>query len=160
MANPSKLLNRTGMSVLLILAILVGGCSLISKQTTLTLEEQQVNDIIKNANASTQTEQPRLQATGVDMHDGFIHVIVEYLKEDGSKIEGSYNVSLAVLDGIIQAEISSVDLPGLTLSQQEIEQIANKIAIDFAAAPSQLGGRIEVLSIAVTENHIQMVVRM
>jgi hypothetical protein len=160
MANPSKLLNRTGMSVLLILAILVGGCSLISKQTTLTLEEQQVNDIIKNANASTQTEQPRLQATGVDMHDGFIHVIVEYLKEDGSKIEGSYNVSLTVLDGIIQAEISSVDLPGLALSQKVINQIANKIAIDFAAASSQLGGRIEVLSIAVTEDRLQMVVRM
>lgn len=157
MIYPTKPLILTG---LLVILMLISGCSLISSETTITLEEQQVNEIIKSANAAATTGGPRLQVTGVDMKDGIIHVFVEYIKEDGSKVAGSYDVTLTVSDGIVQSAIPAVDLPGLTLNPQVLDQIAEKIAEDFSFASSQVGRRVEILSITIIEDSVRMQVRL
>jgi uncharacterized protein YceK len=160
MLYPTKPLIPTGLLVILmLLTILISGCSLINSETTITLEEQQVNEIIKSANAAAATGGTGLQVTGVDMKDDIIHVFVDYI-EDGSKVAGSYDISLDVSEGMILSQITAVDLPGLTLSPQQIGEIAQKIADDFTFASSEVGGRVDILSITITEDSLQMQVRL
>lgn len=51
----------------------------------------------------------------IELHDGFIRFLGTSFLTGGTEREGSFDLSLAAQDGMLKAEIVSVDIPGMDL---------------------------------------------
>ena len=154
-----KIRSRLGLGFICIMLIAMSmsaACSIINPQFTITLKAERVNEIIQSAIISGVTSQTGFRVTGIDMKGGLIRVTVEYISDE-SKVAGSYDVRLKLVDGSIQAEITDVNLPGIVLDQAVLDQIAELITAEIATATSQITGRVDIISVSVLENSIQIV---
>jgi hypothetical protein len=88
-----------------------------------------------------------------------MRVFMSFRKEDGSELTGSYDIALKAVDGKITANIIKVDMPGLKLDNQILEQIADLITRDFALAASNVNGEAYFVSLKTNEDDMQMVIQ-
>lgn len=135
-----------------IVLLLLSACN-SSNPVTINLKENNVNQFIRNATA---TQDAQFWINGVDMKDGFMRVFMVYRKSNGSELNGSYDMTLRIENGEIKADIIEVDMPGLELNQQILDQISALIARDFVFAASRLGGKVEFQGINLTEDNLEM----
>jgi hypothetical protein len=139
------------------LAILLGACDVAAnRDIPLNLKEANVNEVIQNAALSGDSA---FRIDNIDMKDGYIRVFMAYRQEDGTDMSGSYDVALKLDNGQIRSEISNVNMPGLVLDQQILDQIAELITRDFVFAGSKVQGQVEIVSLITNEDGLQMVIR-
>ena len=144
------------LSMVFIFAIIQSGCAALNKNLTINLQEEKVNEILQSSNASQNLP---FQMDRIDMKDGFIRVYMSYANRDGSKMTGSYDIRMSIQDGVPVADISNVDMIGLKLDQQILDQIGQLMIRDLVFAAANLNGQVEFQSINITENDMQIVIK-
>ncbi len=141
----------------LFLVITLSACGLAAnRDIPLSLKEANVNEVIQTAVSGQNLP---FRVDNIDMKDGFIRVSMAYRQEDGSDLNGSYDVALKVDNGQLTAEISNVDMPGLILDQQILDQIAELISRDFVFAGSKIQGQVDISSLSINEDGMEMLIR-
>ncbi|MEZ4735526.1 MAG: hypothetical protein R3E79_51195 [Caldilineaceae bacterium] len=77
--------------------------------------------------------------------------------QGGSTIEGSFDVQTAVEQGALRANVSAVNIPGVSLDSPIIQQINNELSRAFTEQISQQQeGAIS--SVQVTEDALSLVI--
>jgi hypothetical protein len=153
--KPHGKLLLIGLGWMLILLSL-SACAPANQDVAISLKEINVNEVIQNAAAEQDLP---FRVESVDMKDGFMRVFMAYRKEDGTELTGSYDIALNAVDGKINGEIIKVDMPGLKLDNQILEQIADLITQDFALAASRVNGDVYFVSLKTSEDDMQMVIQ-
>lgn len=144
-------------ALFLSLAISLSACGLAAnRDIPLSLKEANVNEVIQNA---VSAQDLAFRINNVDMKDGFIRVSMAYRQEDGADLNGSYDVALKLENGQLTSEITNVDMPGLVLDQQILDQIAELITQDFIYAGSKIQGQVEISSLDIHEDGLEMIIR-
>jgi hypothetical protein len=140
----------------MIIVMIISACGPANRDVTINLKEINVNEVIQSAAAEQDLP---FRVNSVDMKDGFMRVFMSFRKEDGSELTGSYDIALKAVDGKIIANIIKVDMPGLKLDNQILEQIADLITRDFALAASNVNGEAYFVSLKTNEDDMQMVIQ-
>jgi len=142
--------------VCLVIITFLSACGAITEQdVTLNLKESSVNEIIQS---SANSPDVPFRVSGIDMKDGFIRVFLSYLKADGSQLTGSYDLTLKVSDGQPTASISNVNMPGLKLDRDFLDKISKLIADDFILAATKINGQVNIQSLNISEDRVQLIV--
>ena len=140
--------------VSLFAAFILSGCSTGNREISINLKEANLNEVIQNA---AEVQDLPFQVNSVDMKDGLMRVFMSYRKEDGTELNGAYDITLKTEEGQLSAEIMNVDMDGLVLDQQILDQIADLIKRDFVNASSSIRGQVEFRSLQIGEDGLQMV---
>lgn len=150
--------NRIRLGLILSLVLIfLNACSLASNQDlVMNLDESKVNQIIQGAPLAQNVP---FRITGVDMKDGYMRVFMSYRKENGSELIGSYDISLKVDAGAIGTDILNVDMPGLVLNQQILDQIAELISRDFSYGASMINGQVVFKTLKMSEDNLVLTVQ-
>lgn len=142
--------------VCLLLASALTACASSNREIPITLKETNVNEVIQSAD--TNQDAP-FRIESVDMKDGFMRVFMSYRKADRTVLNGSYDVALNIENGKIVAKILDVDMPGLALDDQILQQIAELIAHDFSFAAANIANQVEFVSQKMSEDSLDLVIR-
>lgn len=143
-------------SMVLVIASILSGCTGLNKNITLKLQEAKVNEVLQSVNVSQSLP---FQIDRIDMKDGFMRVYMSYTKQNNSKMNGSYDIRMSIQNGVPVANISNVDMTGLNLNQQMLDQIGELMIHDVLLAATKLNGQVEFQSINITENEMQIVIK-
>jgi hypothetical protein len=152
-------ISKTCLSVIsvFLMVVVLSACGLVgNRELSLSLKESKVNEIIQSAEASNTSP---FRVTNVDMQDGFIRVALTYQQPGGVDLNGSYDVSFSLDKAQLSSKITRVDMPGLTLDQKSLDQIARLITQDFVIAGARLPKPAEIVSVDVNDDEMLMVVR-
>ena len=136
------------------ITIILSGCTGLNKNITLKLQEEKVNEVLQSVNISHDLP---FQIDRIDMNDGFMRVYMSYTKQDNSKMNGSYDLRMSIQNGVPVANISNVDMTGLNLDQQMLDQIGQLMIRDIFSAAADLNEQVEFQSIDITEDEMQIV---
>jgi hypothetical protein len=136
--------------------LVLSACVAGNRDMLVNLKESSVNDVIQSAPVAQDTP---FHIDGIDMQDGFMRVFMSYQMKDGSALNGSYDIALKVNNGDVSAEIKNVNMPGLVLDEKIIKQISDLIARDFVFSASQVQGQVDIKSLLIKEDNVQMVMR-
>ena len=127
-----------------------------------SLEESVVNRILQqavnNAENSSNNQNGWLnQIDSVDMKPGLIIVTGQRISPDGTKTPGSFDLTLSAENGQLKASVSNVQLQGVEVSQEQINQINERIASELSKAASN-SENAEITSVNITDNALQFAI--
>ena len=74
-------------------------------------------------------------------------------------MNGSYDLRMSIQNGVPVANISNVDMTGLNLDQQMLDQIGQLMIRDIFSAAANLNEQVEFQSIDIKEDEMQIVIR-
>lgn len=162
--------NHRSLAIFAALAVLalasmacsVFGVDITNQGATLTisLKENEINRMLKESNDRVEDRTVILrEITSVDLHDGYLRIFGTYEKQDGHEAEGSYDVKFETQGGDLQAEIIGVDIEGVELGDERIQQLNEEIADSLAKSNRENHGEVEYQSVSVTEDDFTMVVK-
>lgn len=94
---------------------------------TVGLNESEINTVITTA--LNNAENPLLRDPNVDLQVGQIVVSGEHDRQNGSgRVSGSFTLQVSVTNGVIQAQITNVDVEGWDASDERIQEFNDRIA--------------------------------
>lgn len=125
------------------------------------LAEDTVNSLIKNAIAngdnSGNVGNIFTEVTSVDMKPGMITVNGNRTGADGAAISGSFDLSLATDGGKLQARITAVNIPDLTLESPEVTKANEDLQQAFAQSASD-SDQVQFNSVEITDTSLKFVI--
>ncbi|MCP4544194.1 MAG: hypothetical protein GY832_44345 [Chloroflexi bacterium] len=139
---------------LAVLALACGGSATIP----ITLSEEDVNLIIQNSTVTSGPDDLLVEVSSVDMQDGFIRINGTYEREDGTIVPGSCDLALTAQDGMLEAEITAVNISGIDLNDKRITRINDTLTKEFAKSASDTG-EVEFTSVTITEDALTFVIK-
>jgi hypothetical protein len=116
------------LSTLLIgtLACSMGGVDVRNGTATLnlTLTESQVNENLSKATENYEKDPDHLfqSVDHVEFHDGYIRVFGTALQPSGEEVSGSFDVSFSAKDGLLDMQITAIDMSGIELTDPRVER--------------------------------------
>ncbi|MBP6298472.1 MAG: hypothetical protein KA401_03925 [Anaerolineae bacterium] len=155
---------RTIAVMLAVLAFGLAGCQLGSVSIdraagtlTVSLTESEVNTAIQAA-LSAQTN-PLLRDPAVDLQAGTIVINGQHTRRDnsGQSVSGSVVLVPSVVDNRLSITVSAVNIEGLPVSDQTVQDFANKVADRINAALQRTVRVFNVTSISVGDTQLDFV---
>lgn len=131
-------------------------------KVTITLNEQQINDLLDSSNNNSQVESRAVllkDITSVDMQEGILRVYGTYEAPDGREVEGSYDVAISAEDKQLHVQIMDVDIEGVDINDPRIEEANRQIESDLATSYRESNGEVEYESVEITDDAMTMVVQ-
>jgi len=126
----------------------------------ISLKENEINRLLEESNDRVEDRTVILrEITSVDLHDGYLRIYGTYEKQDGREAEGSYDVKFDTQGGELQAEIIGVDIEGVELGDERIQQLNGEIADALAKSNRESSGEVEYQSVSLTEDEFTMVIK-
>ncbi|MBK8139063.1 MAG: hypothetical protein IPK52_25135 [Chloroflexi bacterium] len=155
---------RTIAVMLAVLAFGLAGCQLGSVSIdraagtlTVSLTESEVNTAIQAA-LSAKTN-PLLRDPAVDLQAGTIVINGQHTRRDnsGQSVSGSVVLVPSVVDNRLSITVSAVNIEGLPVSDQTVQDFANKVADRINAALQRTVRVFNVTSISVGDTQLDFV---
>ena len=125
-----------------------------------SLPESVVNQILQGAVTNTSgdsSDEILDEIDNVDMKPGIITVTGKRTMPDGTKANGTFDLSLTAENGQLKASVSNIHIEGTEVTQETVNQINERIASALAQSASK-DDRSEITSVSITDNALQMVV--
>jgi len=148
------------LSILVTALVLTLACGLSGRTLTITINESDVNRLIERALVTDANDDLIAQVTSVDMHDGFIRVSGTYRRETGATVSGSCDLVIRAQDGMLQAEITAIDVEGFSVSDARIANLNERLTKAFAQAAAGNQGQIEFTSVEITADALKIGVKL
>ena len=95
----------------------------------------------------------------VDLHEGYVSVYGSYPGSDGNAVSGSLDVSLGAQNGVLQAEITSMNIPGTTVDEARIQEINQRIAQEITRFVTESNGDVSFQNVEVHEDALYLTVQ-
>lgn len=123
---------------------------------TITMTEADVNALVQAALAAS--ENPFLRNSSVDLRNGAVVIRGSHDRQDGQgTVNGSVAVKVSAAGGQPQIEITNVDIAGLAMSDDRLQQFNAQLAAQLGNRAVQDNRRAQISSIAITENSLEIV---
>lgn len=124
---------------------------------TVELEESTVNNIIRDAVVNSDGEQLFSEITSIDLKPGIIAVNGNRQNTDGTTVSGSFDLSVATDGGALRAQITSVNVPGLTLDSPAIVKANEDLESAFRQSASA-SENVRFDSVEITDTTLKFVI--
>ncbi len=147
-------------ALLLAAALAASGCSAvivpsgpITRVVDVTIEQSQFDLGGWHTTAGLRGPYDRLLdvVTRVEIHDGFLRYIGFRMQPDGSKAPGAFDLSVGAENGALKAQITAVNIPGVTLSDPAIVQANRELAAELGAMAMETPAEVRFLEVTARE---------
>ncbi|MCB9437768.1 MAG: LmeA family phospholipid-binding protein [Anaerolineales bacterium] len=120
---------------------------------TVSFAETDINDAI--AEALTANGNPLLRDPDVDLQNGQIYVTGEHDKRDGSgRVSGDITIVLSVQNGVLAAQITAVNIEGVTMTDTRIAEFNQRFANGMTLRANRENREITMLSVDTSEDQV------
>ncbi len=170
MTNNEKLLHRPGLHftklVLFLLMMAIPAMACLSSITgdepnlevTVALSEDAVNRLLRYSFVEQDEDNLFDDITSIDMQPGLIRMYGTYTHSDGSTVPGSADLTMSAKDGVLNAEITAVDIAGLDIDHPRVTHINDVLAKAFAEEASE-NDKVEFVRVNITADVMEITVR-
>lgn len=147
----------TFLSVMILasLACSIGGITVGEDSATIriNLDEDQMNDWLRNAETSNDSPDKRLldKITAVEMHEGYMRIFGE---DDG--VKGSFDVSVDAENDVLIAQIIDVDMPGVDMDDPRIVEANEELTKELSEMVTESNGEVLFKEAAVEEGELKL----
>ena len=148
------------------LACSLGGVSVGKNSVTveITLKQDQINSLLKNltsleaasTNGDTTYQDIIKSVSGIEMHNGFVRVLIKTQDADGKDISGSFDVNVTAADDVLQVKIINVNLPGVDVNEAGIEDLNKTMTAALTQSVYETNGAVLFKEAAVTEGGLKL----
>ena len=154
-------------AMLAILALTSVACSFsgprmgtVSSVVDITLTQEMFDRMSQNSEVYLGDHcEPLDEVTRVELHDGFIRFLGKTIQVDGSKVDGSFDLSLGAKDDMLMVRIVRVDIPGMSLKDRCIEAANIELAMDLSELAEDPQGEVLFKEVTVEEGALKMKVQ-
>jgi len=158
--------------ILLVLAILltaslactIGGLSINNNTATLDikLKEDQIMSLFERiVNQTSYIDSDVLQKLDmVELHEGYVSVSGTHTTAEKNDMSGNFDVSLGAENGVLQAEIIRVEIPGMNITDERIQQANEIIARELTSVVTETNGDVNFQRAEVHEDALYLTVSM
>jgi hypothetical protein len=124
----------------------------------ITLSQNQVNTLLANSRMTGTGDNDELldKITRVEMHAGYMRIFGEDQRQDGSSLQGSYDVAIGAANDVLTVEITAVDMPGVTLSDPRIARANQEIAEALTKSVQESQGDVKYKEATVSEGQLKL----
>jgi hypothetical protein len=129
-----------------------------SVEVTVVLSENAVNRLLRYSFVEQDDDNLFDDITSIDMQPGLIRMYGTYTHSDGSTIPGSADLTMSAKDGMLNAEITAVDVAGLDIDHPRVTHINDVMAKAFAEEASD-NDKVEFVSVDITTDGIEITIR-
>ena len=171
MTNNEKFMHRQGyhftklVLFLLMMAMPAMAClsgttvsDLSNMEASVALSEDAVNRLLRHSVVEQDEDNLFDDITSIDMQPGLIRIYGTYTHSDGSTVPGSADLAFSVEDGMLNAEITAVDIAGLDLDHPRVTHINDVLAKEFAGEASG-NDQVEFVSVKITADAMEITVK-
>jgi hypothetical protein len=116
-----------------------------------------LHDVIDGLKTTDDCEMTTL--TGIELHDGFIRFVGTIDQANGPDAPAAIDLNLSAENGALKAEITSVDMPGLTLKSPCIAEANHDMAAAFTKMVVDVHGELLFKEVVVEEGVWRMKVQ-
>ena len=145
------------------LACSIGSLSLDrnSAVVEIKLTEERLNDVFLHARTLDSSNPHNLldKITSIELHDGYLRAFGEGKTDDGTRISGSFDTSFAAVDGVLKVEIIGVDIPGIDLSDERIQDINHELSQELSEIAAESNGDVTFQEAKVEEDLLTLTVQ-
>lgn len=128
-----------------------------SAKVDIHMNESEINTLLENSTNHIDDNDMLLDSISrVDLHDGFVRVFGTYQKADRSQATGSYDVSFRAEHGALRAEITGVDIEGVSLADARIQNLNTELAESLARSARKSNGEVEFEYVRITDDALSM----
>ena len=125
---------------------------------TISLTESEFNALLATAIANS--DNPLLRDPSVDFRNGQVVVSGEHERRDGSgRVAGTMNLSVGVVDGVLNAQITDANIEGMDLSDERIAEFNARLAEALAGRAVRDNPFATLNSINITDDALQIDIR-
>ncbi len=144
------------------LACSIGGLTLGRNSATLDiqLKEDQLNDLFERVASQTLYGGENLlkKLEKVEMHEGFVRIYGSHDLPDGSTVNGSFDVSVGALNNTLQVQVIAVDIPGMDLNNERIQNINQTLTEELTRVVTETNGDVSFQKAEVHEDALYLTV--
>jgi hypothetical protein len=170
MTNNDKFMHRPGLHftklVLFLLMMALPAMACLSSITgddtnlevTVALSEDAVNRLLRYSFVEQDEDNLFDDITSIDMQPGLIRMYGTYTHSDGSSVPGSADLTISAKDGVLNAEITAVDIAGLDIDHPRVTHINDVLTKKFTEEASE-NDKVEFVSVNITADAIEITVR-
>ncbi len=159
-----QILAVSAIFVIISLACSIGGLTLGRNSATLDvkIKEDQLNQIFERIAGQTfyggESLLERLDR--VEMHEGFVRVYGSHNLPDGSPVNGSFDVSIAAQNNILQVQVTAVDFAGMDLNDERIQNVNQTLSEELTRLVTETSGDVSFQKAEVHEDALYLTVEM
>lgn len=122
---------------------------------SVNLGESEVNQMISTILAANAN--PLLRNPSVDLQNGQIVISGEHERRDGGGlVSGTLTMQISVTSGNVNAQISAVNIEGLTVNDERIAELNRQLAERLAGRARQNNGQATLSAINITNDALQI----
>jgi hypothetical protein len=170
MMNDGKPMHRQSLHFiklvpfLLIIAMAATACGAsitvdeTSVELTVPLSEDAINRLLRSSVVEQDEDNLLDDITSIDMQPGLIRMYGTYTNSDGSSVPGSADLTMSAKDGMLNAEITAVDIAGLDIDHPRVTHINEVMAKAFAEEASD-NDDVEFVSVNITADSMEITIR-
>jgi hypothetical protein len=129
-----------------------------SVEVTIALSENAVNRLLRYSVVEQNEDNLFDDITSIDMQPGLIRMYGTYTHSDGSTVPGSADLTMSAKDGMLNAEITAIDIAGLDIDHPRVTHINDVMAKAFAEEASD-NDKVEFVSANITADGIEIAIR-
>jgi len=128
--------------------------------TTITVElkEDDINRILQEGNAHAD-DALFSEITSVDIQDGFMRIFGNAKKSDGSAVSGSYDAVMKAENGALKAEITAVNVEGVSMDDPKVLRANQEIADGLGKAAAESQGVYEFETVSLGNDVMKLVIK-
>jgi hypothetical protein len=169
---------------LAMLAIVSSACSFhtgmvggVSQVVDITLDEEQLNQAEPTLNINGYDFKGNLakpaftihrhnfwdgllvDVSRIELHDGYLRFLGTHIQPDGSRVDGSIDLSLGAENGRLVASIIAMDIPGIELNDPIVIEINEDLEADLSPMDFDSHASVYFKEVKVTENALCMKIK-
>jgi hypothetical protein len=129
-----------------------------SVEVTIALSENAVNRLLRYSVVEQNEDNLFDDITSIDMQPGLIRMYGTYTHSDGSTVPGSADLTMSAKDGMLNAEITAIDIAGLDIDHPRVTHINDVMAKAFAREASD-SDDVEFVSVDITADGMEITIR-
>lgn len=147
--------------IAVVLALLgaILACSSTTKLASINLHGERVNEIVRNAALTDAQDGWSFEGERAELQDSFLRLYGNFQTKGGESVPGSLDLSMDVQEEALVVAINGVDFPGVTLTEEQLQQVSSQLAQGFTQAVSQSSSEVTVVSVKITEEAVQLAIR-
>jgi hypothetical protein len=128
-----------------------------SVELTVRLSESSVNRLLRYSVVEQDEDNLLDDITSIDMQPGLIRMFGTYTNSDGSTVPGSADLTMSAKDGMLNAEITAVDIAGLDVDHPRVTHINDVMAKAFSEEASD-NDQVEFVSVIITADGMEITI--
>lgn len=123
---------------------------------TVTLSEQEVNQLL--AQAVSNNPDIRIEQAQIDLQPGALVITGNVVKQDGTTAPGSVSMSVGMGDGLVNVQVTSVNIDGFDANDERIASLNQRIADALNTRAQRDNASAQITAVNVTGDALSLTI--